>query len=56
MEMFLGLEKFQLFFEVLVIPDIFWVNGRCWVRAYVFNCMFLRKGNNRTTVLSYITF
>ena len=22
--MFLGLEKIQLFFEVLVIPDIFW--------------------------------
>ena len=32
---FLGLLKFQIFFGVLEIPDIFWVNGRCWVRAYV---------------------
>ena len=26
-----GLPKFQIFFGVLEIPDIFWgVNGRCW--------------------------
>ena len=28
--------KFQIFFWVLEIPDIFFgVNGRCWARAYV---------------------
>ena len=27
--------KFQIFFWVLEIPDIFGVNGRCWARAYV---------------------
>ena len=33
---FWGLLKFQIFFGVLEIPDIFWgVNGRCWVRAYL---------------------
>ena len=33
---FLVLLKFQIFFGVLEIPDIFWgVNGRCWARAYV---------------------
>ena len=31
-----GLVKFQIFLGVLEIPDIFFgVNGRCWVRAYV---------------------
>ena len=31
-----GLVKFQIFFGVLEIPDIFWgVNDRCWARAYV---------------------
>ena len=34
---FWGLLKFQIFFGVLEIPDIFFgVNARCWVRAYVF--------------------
>ena len=32
---FLGLLKFQIFFGVFDIPDIFVVNGRCWARAYV---------------------
>ena len=33
---FLGLLKFQIFFGVLEIPDIFWgVKGRCRTRAYV---------------------
>ena len=33
---FLGLLKFQIVFGVLEIPNIFLgVNGRCWVRAYV---------------------
>ena len=33
---FLGLLKFQIFFGVLEIPDIFFeLNGRCWARAYV---------------------
>ena len=31
----LGLLKFQIFLGVLEIPDIFWVNGRCWARARV---------------------
>ena len=36
LDFFLGLLKFQIFFGVLDIPEIFfWVNGRCWVRAYV---------------------
>ena len=36
-DIFWGLLKFQIFFGVLEIPDIFGggVNGRCWVRAYV---------------------
>ena len=29
--LFLGLLKFQIFFGVLEIPDIFLVNGRCVV-------------------------
>ena len=33
---FFGLLKFQIFFGVFEIPGFFfWVNGRCWVRAYV---------------------
>ena len=32
---FLGTLKFRIFFEVFEIPDIFWVKGRCWARAYV---------------------
>ena len=36
-EYFFGLLKFQMFFGVLEITDIFFwgVNGRCWARAYV---------------------
>ena len=30
-----GLLKFQIFFGVFEIPDIFRVNGRCCARAYV---------------------
>ena len=33
---FWGCQNFKYFFGLLVIPNIlFWVNGRCWVRAYV---------------------
>ena len=32
---FFWLLKIQIFFGVLKIPDIFWGDGRCWVRAYV---------------------
>ena len=33
---FLGLPKFQIFFlGYLKFLIIFWVNGRCWARAYV---------------------
>ena len=33
---FFGLLKFRIFWGVLEVPDIyFWVNGRCWARAYV---------------------
>ena len=36
MGIFFGLLKFQIFFGVLEIPDIFWgVNGRCWALAYI---------------------
>ena len=35
MGFFLGSIKFQIFFGVLEIPDMFFVNGRCWARAYV---------------------
>ena len=31
----LFLLKFQIFFEVLEIPDIFVVKVRCWARAYL---------------------
>ena len=42
MEIFFGLLKFQTFFGVLEIPDIFFlfflegggVKGRCWARAW----------------------
>ena len=34
-DIFLGLLKFQIFFGVLEIPDIFGVKGGCWARAYV---------------------
>ena len=32
---FFGLLKFIIFIWVLEILDIFWVNGRCWARAYL---------------------
>ena len=32
---FLGSLKFQIFFWVLEIPDIFWVMDRCLGQAYV---------------------
>ena len=32
---FFGLVKISNIFGVLEIPYIFWVNGRCWTRAYV---------------------
>ena len=32
---FLIAKIFKYFFGVLEIPDIFWVNGRCWARVYV---------------------
>ena len=31
----LGLLKFQILFGCLKFMIFFWVNGRCWVRAYV---------------------
>ena len=34
-DIFFWLVKFQIFIGVLEIPDIFFVNGRCWARAYV---------------------
>ena len=30
-----GLLKFKIFLVVLEITDNFWVNGRCWARAYI---------------------
>ena len=36
MGIFLGVAKISnIFCRVLEIPDIFWVNSRCWARAYV---------------------
>ena len=29
----LGLLKFNILFGMCIIPDIFWVTSRCWVRG-----------------------